>query len=967
MATELAHAYVTIIPSLKGAGKTIEKALGGIDTTSTGKSWGRSLAGGMVSTAATGVKAIGAIGLAVGGLALSGGISRALKLEEAQYKFKAMGIDAEKALESCNEAVSGTAYGLDAAAAIAAQLGTAGVEAGNQMTQALKAAAGMAAMGGVELERVGLVFSKVAATGRLQGDELMQFTEMGVNATAALAKHLGKTQSEIREMVSAGEIDFQTFADAMYATFGEAAKGANETFSGAMSNVRAALSRIGAKFATPALEGLRRLFVALIPAINAVSKVLDPLVEVFTKFTDKVTDRAVAGIEAFTEALTNTGSFLSAFKWLLDAAFEGTPIGTIIGKINGFTGAVRAGTSPVALLKAYWAEFTAFIKSGTSSAIENLREKIATLPAPIQNIISALSGFGSKVAEVFGNINIGGAAAIAGFAGILAKFGAPLTTVVTKLFTFGATIKTIFANVGGMSAFLLTKLGALKTAFMAFLTPVNLVVVGIAALAAAFAYLMTTNESFRNTVMALVGTIGASLSPIITIVGQALGNLASTVLPLITNLVAMLVPVLGQIVVVILQVVAAIAPVVTALVGTVVPILTTIIQLVVAVATQIIAAVIPCISMILGIIQTAMPLIQTIITTVCGAVLGIVNMVWPLVQKIINTVVKVVLSFMQSAMPVIQAVFESAMKVILAVVESVWPVIEAIIETAMNVIQSVIQIVTGIISNDWTQVWEGIKNLASSVWDGVKNIVTTGANAIKEVVTAVLNGIKAVWNSIWSWVKSFISSVWNSVKSAVSNGVSNVISFVTQLPSKIKSLFSNAGSLLVSAGGNILQGLWNGISNKVSWLLGKVGGIGGSILSAAKKALGIASPSKLFRDEVGEWIPAGVGVGIEKNMGSALSAMRTFNDALMDESVDIAPFEDMSASVSTSRIIDFGDSSSLLDYEYLAAAVASALEKADITARTYINGNKLISETANESDRSSGLRQIIADRGVALC
>ena len=49
-------------------------------------------------------------------------------------------------------------------------------------------------------------------------------------------------------MTSKGKIDFATFAAAMDDAFGEHAKEANATFTGSMSNMRAALSRIGAGY-----------------------------------------------------------------------------------------------------------------------------------------------------------------------------------------------------------------------------------------------------------------------------------------------------------------------------------------------------------------------------------------------------------------------------------------------------------------------------------------------------------------------------------------------------------------------------------------------------------------------------------------------------------------------------------------------------------------------------------------------
>lgn len=924
---ELASAYVTIIPSLKGAQRTIANELNGINVEGTGKKWGSSLVGsvggGFTRIAGVGVKAMGAIGAAVGGLAIGGGISRAMKLEQAEMKFKAMGINVESAMKSCNEAVLGTAYGLDAAATVAASLGASGVQAGDQMTSSLKAVAGMAAMSGRSMEDVGLIFGKVAAQGKLQGDELTQFAESGINATAALANYLGVTQAEVREMVKNGEIDFQTFSDAMYATFGDAAQNANETFQGAMSNVMAALSRLGAKFASPALDGLRKIFVALIPVIDAFSAALDPAVEAFTAFVEAVSGRVVAGLEAFSNTLSNGGSALDAFKASLAATFNFSGEGTfskLAQSVGRLVTNIQNGVSPMNAFKTCMIEIGNTLSGKFQPLIDSVKEKIATLPQPIQNIIGVLSSFGQKVSEVFGNISIGGAAALAGFAAILIRFGAPLSGIVSNVISFGAAVGGAFSKLGGISGIVstvgmkLNTLGSaitlcggglrgfavvagsgLKTALMGLISPVGLIVAGIAALAAAFVYLMATNEPFRNTIVSLVATIGASLAPIIAIVGQALMNLATTVLPIITNLVSMLVPVLGQIITVILQVVAALAPVITMLVGTLVPILTSIIEIVVTVAAQIIAAVLPVISMILGMIQAAMPLIQTIITTVCTAVLGIIQMVWPLIQQLITQVVSVVLSFIQAAMPVIQTIFQTVMTVILSVVQAVWPLIQSIITTAMNVISSIIQIVTGIISGDWSQVWSGIQNLASSIWNGIQSIVSSAISAVQGIISAVLSAISSLWNSVWSGVSSFVSSIWSSVCSAVSSGVDGMMGFISSIPDKIMGFFSDAGSWLLDAGGQIIDGLISGIKGALGGLGDFLGGIGDFIVSHK----GPPTYDKRMLTPNGELIMKGLVDGFVNGIPSLNKTLGAVTDEVIGWGASVEPFNDVNASVNT--------------------------------------------------------------------
>lgn len=52
---------------------------------------------------------------------------------------------------------------------------------------------------------------------------------------------------------------------------------------------------------------------------------------------------------------------------------------------------------------------------------------------------------------------------------------------------------------------------------------------------------------------------------------------------------------------------------------------------------------------------------------------------------------------------------------------------------------------------------------------------------------------------------------------------------------------------------------------------GKVSSLASSLLSAAKNALGIHSPSKVFAEEIGAWIPPGIGEGVEKEMPDLVS------------------------------------------------------------------------------------------------
>src|SRR5699024_7149108 len=153
--------------------------------------------------------------------------------------------------------------------------------AGKDMTDALRGISGVAAMTGSSYSDIGNIFTTVAGNGRLMGNDLLRLGARGVNAAATLGKAMGKTEEEIRKMVSQGKISFEDFAKIMNDAFGEHATKANETYAGSLSNLRSAFGRIGAAVYTPRFEQLRDIFNSLTPKVDELAKAIDPLISAF--------------------------------------------------------------------------------------------------------------------------------------------------------------------------------------------------------------------------------------------------------------------------------------------------------------------------------------------------------------------------------------------------------------------------------------------------------------------------------------------------------------------------------------------------------------------------------------------------------------------------------------------------------------------------------------------------------------
>ena len=218
---------------------------------------------------------------------VSGGIKRAMNIENAHFQLQALLKDEKKVqavMADAMESVDGTAYAYDEAAKAASQFAASGLQAGEEMLGALKGITGVAAMTNSDFESIATIFTTVAGNGRLMGDQLLQLASRGLNVSSTLADYFKEVRNEsevteavIREMVTKGQLDFKTFADAMTWAFGDSAKRANETFNGALSNMKSALARIGAGFVSPLVEQngeLVKLFNALRIKINEVKSEL---------------------------------------------------------------------------------------------------------------------------------------------------------------------------------------------------------------------------------------------------------------------------------------------------------------------------------------------------------------------------------------------------------------------------------------------------------------------------------------------------------------------------------------------------------------------------------------------------------------------------------------------------------------------------------------------------------------------
>lgn len=851
-AQDIGVVYVHVEPSGKGFGKSIEGDIG--DAVSKASRKGSNtliskIGGAFGKIGKVGTGAIATIAGGITALAAKGGFTRALNIENAQAKLKGLGHDSASVTEIMNDAlasVKGTAFGLGDAATVAASLSASGIKEGDQLTKVLKTVADTAQISGRSLTDIGTIFGSVAARGKLQGDDMLQLMSSGIPVLQMLGKHLNKTSAEVSDMVSDGKIDFQTFADAMQEGLGGAAQSAGTTFTGALANVKAALSRLGETAATPVLNGLRGLFNQAIPLIDAFTAAVSPTLEKVGVGLQKGLEQAIPTVTAFFDKLGKSQTVQQFASYLASLKDDLKELGS---SLSGAAGAVwNVISEPLSELYNQAKGQLPAVADGFKTLLHAVSGLLDYMSAhadaiiPLAKGITALILASKGISAVSAGLKTvsGGLKAISATASGVEKTATAAFDMIGKISDAGnaagalkqlaGSFNIVKAAQSAWSA--VTKAAtAVQLAFSAALdaNPFILVIAGITAVVAALTWFFTQTEtgkqlwnSFATWFTGIWNQISTACQPALQAIGTFITQTMSQIQQIWQT---------GW------------------------TLITTILQ---------------------NVWNTIGPIIMTALTAIITGIQTFITTITPLLQAGIQNIQTI----FQTATTIISTVWNGLWNTISTVVQGAWTIITTIINTALTVIQGIIQLALAVVNGNWSAAWSAIQGIASAVWGGIQGVVSAGVGMVSGVVSAACSTIRSVWAALWNGVGSIVSSVWGGIVGTVSNMVGRVGSVVSGIGGTVRSAVSGAGSWLVDAGRNIIQGLINGITGMVGSLYSSITNALSGLVDKAKNALGIHSPSRVFRDEVGVMVGRGMALGIDdsahvvsRSMDSLVSTM----------------------------------------------------------------------------------------------
>ena len=216
------------------------------------------------------------------------------------------------------------------------------------------------------------------------------------------------------------------------------------------------------------------------------------------------------------------------------------------------------------------------------------------------------------------------------------------------------------------------------------------------------------------------------------------------------------------------------------------------------------------------------------ISVLAGLVEGIINGLPTLISegpRIIN-------DFADAIYSALGKIVLTGLQLIASLVEGIWDNRKLLLENALEIFLAFINIFS------LSKLFSLGKSLLTKLIEGIKNLGPNMVSAGKWVVETLISGIKALATHPVTTLKEIAKSAMSAVK----------------------------GLDWRSIGSGIVSGIANGLKNGVGAIVSAAQSAAQSALNAAKRALGIHSPSRVFRDVIGKNMALGMGVGFEKNV-----------------------------------------------------------------------------------------------------
>ncbi|NLI05444.1 MAG: hypothetical protein GX483_09330 [Actinomycetaceae bacterium] len=261
-------------------------------------------------------------------------------------------------------------------------------------------------------------------------------------------------------------------------------------------------------------------------------------------------------------------------------------------------------------------------------------------------------------------------------------------------------------------------------------------------------------------------------------------------------------------------------------------------------------------------IDAALQLIQGLADGLIEAIPVIVEKIPEIIDSIIGAIVELLPLIIEAGIQLFVSLIEALPEIISTIVAALPKIINSIVDTLIGNIDKIIQ--------------AGVDLLIALI-ENLPLIISTIMDAMPQIITGIVDAL--IGN-----IDKIIEAGVDLLIALIENLPLIIVEIVKRMPEIIAAMVEALGkgvSKFVQIGGDLIRGLWQGIKDVGDWLWGKISGFFGGVVDRIKDFFGIGSPAKLFRDDIGHWIPAGLADGILDNVKPVTKAMDELGNITM--------------------------------------------------------------------------------------
>lgn len=331
-------------------------------------------------------------------------------------------------------------------------------------------------------------------------------------------------------------------------------------------------------------------------------------------------------------------------------------------------------------------------------------------------------------------------------------------------------------------------------------------------------------------------------------------------------------------------------------------------------------------------------IIQSIVSKLPEIISSIVGGLLSMLPLIVDCGVKLLVALVQALPEIIYAIVAVLPQIIAAIVQTLTGLIPEIITCGIQLLTSLVSALPQIIIAIVAVIPQIVMSIISALLDNIPLLIQCGIDLLTSLITALPEIIAAIVAAMPQIITSIITALASNTGQIIECGIQLLTSLITALPQIIATIVGaipqiirsiyqaivGARGQIVEAGSNLLQGMAEGIGNAIGNVVARARAAAARVASAVKSYFGIASPSKLFKNEIGRNLMLGLAGGIDDAKYAAINAAEGAAEDIAD--VDFDPKPDF----------DFGGG---IDYGALLSKATSAVQAARSATGKAISGD----------------------------